>query len=81
MHTMRIRQRIDLVTDLFPSAYRIQPQATLLVRVVGDDQTVFTFTRDEFTEGGWNCQPPLVVDRDCGLALEHLPADSPQIST
>jgi len=60
MHALGVRQGIDLVAYGFPGFFRVQPQTTTFIGVIGNDQAV-SGTRDEVTEGGRNRQSSLVI--------------------
>src|SRR5690606_23995549 len=64
------RKLVDLVADRLPDRLGVQVQGTGFERVVGDHQPV-AGRGDGFAIGGRDRQPPLVVDGDEGLALEH----------
>src|SRR5690606_4751450 len=64
------RQAVDLVADVLPDGPGVAVQGAGLERVVGDDQAV-AGARHDVAIGRGNGQPPLVVDGDEGLALEH----------
>ena len=72
VHGLDARQRIDLVAHPLPFLFGEDPETAVLERVVGDDQAIAALGH-ELAMGGRNGDPSLVVERDCGFALEHNP--------